>query len=102
MKRIRDDLAQSKVQDVVLHPATVDELNVVVALAQESLPEGAFDNLLSGDFTVLGKVTRVVEEDDEISLYQRTVFRNVDSDALDEMFDSLRDSEFFRMSEHPV
>lgn len=101
MKRIREDLTQSKVQDVVLHPATVDGLKVVVALSQESLSEGAFDNLLSGDFSVLGKVTRVVERDDEISLYQRTVFRNVESDALDEMFDSLRDSEFFRLSEHP-
>jgi len=101
MKRIRDDLAQSKVQDVVLHPAKIDELKVVLALAQESLPEGAFDNLLSGDFSVLGKVTRVIEDTDEISLYQRTVFRNVDSDSLDEMFDSFRDSEFFVMPEHP-
>ncbi len=101
MKRIRDDLAQSKVQDVVLHPATVNALSVVIALAQESLPEGAFDNLLSGDFTVLGKVTRVVEGDDEISLYQRTVFRNIESGVLDDMFDKLRDVELFSLSEHP-
>jgi hypothetical protein len=101
MTRIREDLAASKVQDVVLQPSSVRDLNVVVALAQEFLPEGAIDNLLSGDFSVLGKVTRIVENNDEISLYQRTVFRNLESDSLDEVFDKLRESGVFELSEHP-
>jgi hypothetical protein len=101
MTRIREDLAESKVQDVVLQPSGVDGLTVVVALAQEFLPEGAFDNVLSGDFSVLGKVTRIVEDDDEISLYQRTVFRNLESESLDQVFDNLRESGFFKLSEHP-
>jgi len=77
MKRIREDLAQSKVLDVVMLPSTVEELTIVIALAQEFLPEGSLDNLLSGDHSILGKVTRVVEGNDEINLYQRTVFRHL-------------------------
>jgi hypothetical protein len=33
------------------------------------------DTLLSGRFTVLGKVTRVVQDEEEISLYQRSTLR---------------------------
>ena len=60
MQRIREDLAKLKVVDAVMRPSSVDDLTVVMALALEFLPEGTFENLLSGDFSVLGKVTRVV------------------------------------------
>lgn len=101
MQRIREDLAQSKVLDAVLHPSDIEDLNVVMALALEFLPEGALDNMLSGDFSVLGKVTRLVEDSDEISLYQRTVFKNLDSESLDEMFDGLRKSPLFKLPDNP-
>jgi hypothetical protein len=101
MIRIKDDLAQSKVQNYVLHPTTAGGLNVVITVAQEFLPEGAFDYLLGGDFTVLGKVTRMVGGDDEIGLYQRTLFRNLDSDRVDSLFKNLQDTDFFRFANHP-
>lgn len=101
MQRIREDLTQSKILDVVMRPASVEDLSVVMALALEFLPEGALDNMLSGDFTVLGKVTRLVEGDAEISLYQRTVFKNLDSSSFDEMFNELRKSPLFRLSDNP-
>lgn len=73
MQRIREDLAQSKVLDAVLRPSEIENLSVVLALALEFLPEGALDNTLSGDFSVLGKVTRLIKGSNDISLYQRTV-----------------------------
>lgn len=101
MQRIREDLAQSKILDAVMRPATVDELTVVIALALEFLPEGAFDNLLSGDFSVLGKVTRLVEGADEISLYQRTAFRNLEFGSLDAAFAEMRKGGIFKLSDSP-
>jgi len=55
-----------------MQPVSIPELKVLVGLSSEFLPEGSFENLLSGHFTVLGKVTRILEGEDKISLYQRT------------------------------
>jgi hypothetical protein len=102
MQRIKDDLAASKVLDVVMRPSAVESLAVVIALATEYLPEGAFDNLLSGDFTVLGKVTRVVEEDAEISLYQRTMFNNINSSEFDKVFAEFAQNPLLKTSGNPM
>ncbi len=101
MQRIREDLEQSKILDAVMRPSGIVDLSVVMALALEFLPEGALDNMLSGDFSVLGKVTRLIKGSDEINLYQRTVFKNLDSESFDEMFDGLRKSPLFKLSDNP-
>lgn len=102
MKRIKDDLAASKVWDVIMRPSDIEDLTVVIALATEFLPEGAFDNILSGDFTVLGKVTRLVESDNEISLYQRTMFNNLDSSDFDKVFTQFAKSPLLKTSGNPM
>ncbi len=101
MQRIREDLAKSKVVDAVMRPSAVEDLTVVIALALEFLPDGTFENLLSGDFSVLGKVTRVVEGDEEISLYQRTVFSYLDSGVIDETFAQLQNNSSLKLSQNP-
>ncbi len=101
MQRIREDLAKSKVVDAVMRPSSVEDLTVVLALALEFLPEGTLENLLSGDFSVLGKVTRIVEGDEEISLYQRTVFSYLGSGDIDATFVQLRQNSKLRLSENP-
>lgn len=102
MQRIKDDLASSKVVDVIMRPSALEDMTVVIALATEFLPEGAFDNVLSGDFTVLGKVTRVVQEDDEISLYQRTMFNNLDSSDFDKVFAEFAKNPLLKTSGNPM
>ena len=101
MQRIREDLAKSKVVDAVMRPSAVADLTVVIALALEFLPEGTFENLLSGDFSVLGKVTRVVEGDEEISMYQRTVFSYLGSSDIDGIFTQLRQDSTLQLSQNP-
>jgi hypothetical protein len=91
MQRLKDDLESSKVTDVVMRPAAAEELSVVIALTTEFLPEGSLDNLLSGVFTVIGKVTQIVEGDDEISLYRRTAFSYLGSSELNSTFEQLPD-----------
>jgi hypothetical protein len=58
LNRIREDLTKSKVTDVVMRPSSAENLNVVIALGLEFLSEGVLETLLSGRFTVLGKVTQ--------------------------------------------
>lgn len=101
MQRIREDLAKAKIMDAVMYPSTVEDLTVVIALALEFLPEGAFENLLSGNFSVLGKVTKIVEGDEEISLYQRTVFSYLGSSDIDDSFTQLRQESSLTLSDNP-
>lgn len=72
VQRLRDELTTSKIIDVVMRLPTDEAFSVIIALSAEFLPEGALENLLSGHFTVLGKVTRVLMEGDVVNLYQRT------------------------------
>lgn len=73
MHRLRDDFKKSKVIDVVMElPSAQEYISIVISLSSEFLPDGALENLLSGQFTVLGKVTRVLKGEDTINLYQRS------------------------------
>jgi hypothetical protein len=72
MQRLKDDLTKAMILDVVMQPVDSEDLSVLIGLSSEFLPEGNLENLLSGHFTVLGKVARVLKGTDYISLYQRT------------------------------
>ena len=89
MKRLKDELDASKVMDAVMRPSADPDLAVVIALGTEFMPEGALDTLLSGVFTVVGKVTQIVEGDDEISLYRRTAFSYLGNHQLDSTLEKL-------------
>lgn len=71
--RVREELKASKVKDVLMRPPSFPDFTVLIGLTAEFLSEGAFDNFLSGYFTVLGKTVRVLKPDEEINLYQRTI-----------------------------
>lgn len=72
LQRIREDLEHTRVKDVVLQPVGAEELTVLIALSSEFLPPGTLENLLSGHFTVLGKVVRKLVGNETISLYDRS------------------------------
>src|SRR5688500_4084654 len=72
-----------------MRPSADPDLAVVIALGTEFMPEGALDTLLSGVFTVVGKVTQIVQGDDEISLYRRTAFSYLGSHHLDSTLEKL-------------
>lgn len=67
---MRDDLDDAAVRDLVLIHA--DGMKAVLTLATEFLTNQTTDFLLGGRFTVLGKVTSVLEEDETINLTRRT------------------------------
>jgi hypothetical protein len=90
MQRLKDDLTKSKIIDVVMKLPHGGNLSVVIALSSEFLPEGVFENLLSGHFTVLGKVVRVLEGEETLSLYQRSTLASMFSDQMKQGVDTLQ------------
>ena len=101
-QRVKDDLQESKILDAILRPSDVEGLTVVLSLALDALPEGALDNVLSGRFTVLGKVTRIVEGEEEISLYQRSALRYfMDNSEFESAFTSIGQGFGLNIADNP-
>ncbi len=71
--RLRDELSNGSIVDLLLRPQTMPTLSVVMALSREFLSDASLLTILGGEFTVLGKVTRKLENSGSINLYQRTV-----------------------------
>jgi len=69
--QMRTDLAESAIRDAVLEGP--DGLRAILTLSSEFFSETTGEQLSAGSFTVLGKVTRVLGEDEEVNLTRRTV-----------------------------
>jgi len=69
--QMRDELARSPVRDVLL--VTGEGLRVVLTAAAEYFSDETREFLRSGQFKVIGKVTRILTESDELNLTRRTI-----------------------------
>lgn len=96
--RMQKDMEESKVLDVVMHPMTIPDLTVVIALGVEFMQQGTLDYILSGNFTVLGKVSRVLKEDETINLFQRSAFSFFDSSLVGSAFEGIQKSDGLNLS----
>ena len=56
-----------------------DGKNVILSASREYMTETAEQYLLAGTFSVLGKVTNVLAENEEVSLLRRTIFAVIDA-----------------------
>ncbi len=72
LQRIREDLEHAKVKDVLMEPINMNQLSILIALSSEFLLPGSLENMLSGQFTVLGKVARKLVGEETINLYERS------------------------------
>ena len=89
-QRLHDELNAARVQDLVMYPEESD-LSVVVSVLVAGLPEGQLENLLSGNFRVIGKVSQVLPVGEELNLHQRTSFGYIQTDLLETSFADLKD-----------
>lgn len=71
IKMMAGDLASAPVHDLLFR--TRDDLEAVVTVASEFYSPTTTENLRAGEFRVVGKVTRVLDEGDSINLTRRTV-----------------------------
>jgi hypothetical protein len=70
MLLMQDDLEKASVRDVVLK--TRETAQAVLTLSDEFFSAKTTDYVLGGEFTVLGKVTHVLDDQESINLTRRT------------------------------
>lgn len=71
IRKMKEELESSPIHDVVLE--TKSGVRAVLTVSSEYYDAAVAEKLSSGDFVVLGKVTRVVREGETINLSRRTV-----------------------------
>ncbi|MFF0309972.1 hypothetical protein ACFYSC_21290 [Streptosporangium sp. NPDC004379] len=71
LRKMKEELESSPIHDVVLE--TASGVKAVLTVASEYYDESVAEKLSSGDFVVLGKITRVLQEGESINLSRRTV-----------------------------
>ncbi|MFD1544173.1 DUF6414 family protein [Nonomuraea guangzhouensis] len=69
--KMKEDLEKSPVHDVVLE--TLSGIKAVLTVSSLYFNATTNEHLRAGEFTVLGKVTRILQGDDTINLTRRTV-----------------------------
>jgi len=69
---MRADLQQARVRDLLMWSDEHPKVRVVLVVSTELFTPRTADYLRDGEFTVLGEVTRVVDQNAELDLTRRT------------------------------
>ncbi|MFG2300003.1 hypothetical protein [Actinacidiphila glaucinigra] len=79
LRKMKEELESSPIHDVVLE--TSAGMKAVLTVASEYYDSAVAEKLSSGDFVVLGKVTRVLRPGESINLSRRTVMGKMGEQA---------------------
>lgn len=93
LKLLKDDVDNSKGQDVIMEAKGTKDLKCVISLSTEYLRDPSMEELLAGEFSLLGKVTKCLKPDEELNLLRRTMFGCFPFKVVKEIFDSLSSDE---------
>jgi hypothetical protein len=77
IRALKGDVEKSSIIDLSMKLG--DGKNVILSASREYMTETAEQYLLAGTFSVLGKVTNVLAENEEVSLLRRTIFAVIDA-----------------------
>ncbi|MEU5000898.1 hypothetical protein [Streptomyces sp. NPDC021622] len=100
LRKMKEELDSCPIHDVVLE--TSSGVKAVLTVASEYYDEAVAEKLSSGDFIVLGKVTRVLREGESINLSRRTVVGKM-GDQQDSLVDAMANLPGFSLqSSDPV
>ncbi|MEV7594400.1 hypothetical protein AB0O42_29475 [Streptomyces sp. NPDC089922] len=77
--KMKEELESCPVHDVVLE--TPEGVKAVLTVASEYYDDAVAEKLSSGDFSVLGKVTRILREGECVNLSRRTVMGKMGDDG---------------------
>lgn len=89
IKAIKSSLTQNEFIDLICTINSDQELKAVLPVYLDFFFNKNMNELIDGNFTVVGKVIKVVnEENDHINLFRNTGFKLFRQEALDELFKS--------------
>ncbi|MFD5065853.1 hypothetical protein [Streptomyces sp. NPDC058394] len=99
IKKMKEELESSPVHDVVLETPT--GIKAVLTVASEYYDSSVAEKLSSGDFAVLGKVTRILSEGEYINLSRRTVVGKMGEEG-DSFASTMTALSVFNLSTEPL
>jgi hypothetical protein len=89
IKAIRGSLTQNEIVDLICTIKENENLKAVLPVYLDYFFSNNMDELIDGYFTVVGKVVKVInKEDDNINLFRNTGFKLFKQEALDNIFNS--------------
>ena len=91
MRRMAEDLRLVPVHDLVM--TTPAGLRAVLTVSSEYYSDETNESLRAGDFRVIGKVTRVLTDDETINLTRRTVLGAAGPTIAQELIESVKTDE---------
>lgn len=91
IKRMAEDLKAAPVHDLLFR--TEHEVDAVVTAASDYYTTTTTEHLRAGEFRVMGKVTRVLGQEDTINLTRRTVMGAAGPEVAKEMMDGVNMAE---------
>lgn len=92
MLRMADDIMHVPVHDILFR--TASGLHAVVTASSEYYSKETSEYLRAGEFRVVGKVTRVITDEDAINLTRRTVLGAANSKVAEDLVSNARTAEF--------
>lgn len=87
LRQMKADLDDARVHDTVIELES--GLDVVLTMSSEFFTTDARERLRAGEFTVLGKVTRILGDGDQLNLARRTVLGAAESGLAEELLTGL-------------
>jgi hypothetical protein len=100
IKMMASDLETAPVHDLLFR--TSDNLEAVVTVASEFYSATTNENLRAGEFRVVGKVTRVLEDGDSINLTRRTVMGAAGPDMARDTIGNINDGDLDLAVANPI
>ncbi|MEA2156764.1 MAG: hypothetical protein QOE11_2904 [Solirubrobacteraceae bacterium] len=94
LTQMSDDLAETPVRDTVIEAG---DLKAVLTMSAEYFTDATRAHLRAGVFRAVGKVTRVLDEDDDINLLRRTVLGAAQPEVGRDLLRSAVDDESLRV-----
>ncbi|MGY1808861.1 hypothetical protein ACI8AF_15945 [Blastococcus sp. SYSU D00669] len=96
-----DDMRSAPVHDVVIRVS--EQLRVVLTVSSDFYSDTTSEYLRAGRFTALGKVTRVLGEEEAINLTRRTVLGVAGEKVVGELMEKVNSAEGFDLKvEDPI
>lgn len=100
LMRMWDDIASAPMHDLLFR--TTGELNAIVTVSSSYFTNSTKEYLRAGEFSVIGKVTRVIQDGQQVNLARRTVLGVTGPETARHLLNDLKDGAFELELEDPI
>lgn len=89
MKILYDDLIKTNTMDLIIDIENSDKVKALLSTQLNHFVNGFESELMDGKYRILGKVIKVVSEDDSINLFRKTSFKIFQGTFLNSVIDEM-------------